>query len=152
MAGAGSAVGALLTDGRVLVACLHSQRVYDPDSGAFETAGKLAMTPWPRQRFHPGRRVLLVASDYPLNSSRSDPVFLGPATAHRQAGGVEGGHDVALAVAEDARGEDAAARGEFVAQVRRQQHQERGDQVGEDQIERGLAGRDAAPDGRGCGG
>src|SRR5664280_598836 len=40
------------------------------------------------------------------------PVFFRPATGYRQARGFEGGTDVALAVAENARGQNVAARGE----------------------------------------
>src|ERR1035437_6230093 len=45
----------------------------------------------------------------------SNPVFLGPAATHLQAGGLERGHDISFAILEDARGEDPAARNHFVA-------------------------------------
>src|SRR5450759_3114394 len=44
------------------------------------------------------------------------PVFFRPATGYRQVRGLEGGTDVALAVAENARGQNVAARGEFMAE------------------------------------
>src|SRR5450759_2560633 len=72
------------------------------------------------------------------------PVFFRPATGRRPADGFEGGTDVALAVAEDTRGQNVTARGEFIAKRPRQQHQERRDQVGEDDVEGALAGRRAA--------
>ena len=63
------------------------------------------------------------------------PVALGVAPGHAQAGRLERGPDVALAVDEDARGEQPAARRELRREVGGERDEHRRDEVGDDEVE-----------------
>ena len=83
------------------------------------------------------------ASDGPPDG-QGHPVPLGRALDDREPGGPERVRDLALAVGEDPRRQEQAARPELVAERRGKRDQQRRDEVGEDDVERPLAARQRA--------